>query len=268
MRDKEELAHQIIAGAETIDLQGANSRGVLLLHGFGDTPQTLGLLARDLHSHGFGVRAPLLSGHGRTVEAFVASRRGQWLDSARQELESFRRRYSTVGIGGLSMGGAIAALLAAENRDLCALVLIAPYFGMRLNYRAAAASYWLWAPLVGTVKSKSPGSIRDPIEREKSVGYGVFTGRLLYELWRVARRARLALPLVHIPTLLIQSKADPRLAPSIAERAFESLGTDDKRLVWVEGAGHVITVDYGREHVFQEVRDWLDAHLQAEAAPA
>jgi len=261
MSAPENSAERIIPGAETIDLPGSGSRGVLLLHGFGDTPQTLGLLANDLNAAGFGVRAPLLPGHGRSIEAFVISRRSEWLEFAREELTTFQHRYDVVAVVGLSMGAALAAVLAAENPGLRALVLIAPYFGMRLNYRAASASYWIWGPVVGTVKSKSPGSIRDPVEREKNLGYGVYTGRLLYELWRLTRRARLSLPRIQTPTLIIQSREDPRVAPSIAERAFASLGTADKRLVWIEGAGHIVTVDYGRERVFEEVRGWLSAHM-------
>jgi carboxylesterase len=268
MSATQNAADGIIAGAETIDLQGANSCGVLLLHGFGDTPQTFDLLAQYLHSAGFGVRAPLLPGHGRSVQLFTASRRNQWLAFARLELEAYRQKYPQVGVIGLSMGGAIAAVLAAESEDLSALVLIAPYLDMPVDYRIASASYWLWGPIAGTVISKSPGSIRDPVEREKNLGYGVYTGRLLYELWRLARQARHALSRIHTPTLLIQSKEDPRVAPSIAEEAFKSLGAADRRLVWIEGAGHIITVDYGRERVFQEVRDWLRSHMQVAMATA
>jgi carboxylesterase len=254
-------ADNIIPGANTIDFPASGSRGVLLLHGFGDTPQTFAILANELHAGGFGVRAPLLPGHGRSVEDFVASRRNQWLEFARLELADFKKKYSVVSVVGLSMGAALAALLAAENPDLRALVLIAPYFGMRLDYRAASMSHWIWGPIAGIVKSNSPNSIHDPAERGKNLGYGVYTGRLLYELWRLARRARLALPRICVPTLLIQSREDPRVAPSIAEHAFVSLGATDKKLVWTEGAGHIITVDYGRERVFEAVRSWLSAHM-------
>src|SRR5665811_892662 len=164
------------------------------------------------------------------------------------------------------MGGAIAALLAAENNDLQALVLIAPYFDMSLNYRLASALYWIWGPIAGTLISQSPDSIHDPVERSKNLGQGVYTGRLLYELWRVAHRGRVALPYVRVPTLLIQSKEDPRVAESVAKDAFASLGSAEKRLVWIEHAGHVITVDFGRERVFQEMGEWLDAHMPAEEA--
>jgi len=268
MAPRTEAGDDIIAGAETIDLQGANSNGVLLLHGFGDTPQTLRLLAQYLHSAGFGVRVPLLPGHGRSVQAFVQSRRGDWLEFARDELATFQERYSRVAIAGLSMGGAIACLLAAGRADLRALVLIAPYLGMRPSYSAISAASRLWGPLFGTVKSNSPRSIHDPVERAKNLGYGVYTGHLVYELWRLVTQARRVLPLVRIPTLLIQSKEDPRIATAVAERSFGLLGTADKRLVMTEGAGHIITVDYGRERVFQEVCDWLESHMRVEVATA
>jgi esterase/lipase len=66
--------------------------------------------------------------------------------------------------------------------------------------------------------------------------------------------------------MLIQSTADPRVGRAVAERAFASLGMTDKRLVWTEGAGHVITVDYGRDRVFEEVSGWLREHLRAAVA--
>ena len=83
------------------------------------------------------------------------------------------------------------------------------------------------------------------------------TGRALYELSRVVRQARNSLPAVTAPTLVILSKEDPRVAPEIAEFVMKKLSARDKRLVLTEGAGHIITVDYGRERVFGEVEKWL-----------
>lgn len=126
-------------------------------------------------------------------------------------------------------------------------------------------SHWLWAPLAGMRSSQPTGSILDPAEREKNLGHGVYTGRLLYELWRLARDARRSLHAVTAPTLILQSKNDPRVAPSIAEMAFDTIAATEKRLVWIEG-GHILTVDYGRQVVFDEVRKWLDAYLPEEVA--
>ena len=253
------------SGAETIDLPEGNSHGILLLHGFGDTPQTLGLLSHYLFERGFDVRAPLLPGHGTSVTSFMQSRRKDWLACARQELASLQATHERVSVAGLSMGGAIAAVLAAENSQLCALVLIAPYLDISLFQQFASASHWIWGPIAGVRKSSSPRSILNPEERAKNLGYGVYTGRLLYELWRLATQGRRALGKITVPTLLLQSKADPRIAPVVAERALDALAAREKKLEWIEGGGHIITVDYGREKVFEEVASWIAVQSSSNA---
>lgn len=261
------LQADIVHGAETINLQEGNSRGILLLHGFGDTPQTLRLLALELHSAGYDVRVPLLPGHGRSVAAFVASRRQDWLNCARAEMVTMKRSHSSVALVGLSMGGAIAAILAAENTDAAALVLLAPYLDMPVTHKIASVTFWFWAADKPRM-SNSPGSIRDPDERSKNLGYGAYTPRLLYELWRLASTARKALAQIKSPTLVVQSRTDPRIKPEVAEMALRALGKIEKKLIWIEGAGHIITVDYGREQVFQAVREWLNAHMAGKATTA
>ena len=81
-------------------------------------------------------------------------------------------------------------------------------------------------------------------------------------------RARKALKDVRSPTLIVQSREDPRIGPAVAEYALEALGSEEKKVAWTEGAGHIITVDYGRERVFSEVERWLDAHRRPGAAAA
>jgi carboxylesterase len=258
----------ILPGAETIDLQGEGSDGVLLLHGFGDTPQTLGLLARRLRKSGYSVLAPLLPGHGRNLDAFGKSRATEWIAAAKDAYIDMRARHTSVSVVGLSMGGALAVLLAGEQHDIPTLILIAPYLGMPRLLRLAAATHRLWGRFAGEVNARNSRSIHDPIEREKNLAYGAVTGRELHELLVVVRRARESLADVRAPALIIQSKEDPRCSPAIAEFTLKTLGSEDKKLIWTEGAGHIITVDYGRERVFAEVERWLSAHRGSGAAAA
>jgi carboxylesterase len=250
----------ITRGAQGIDLQEEGSPGVLLLHGFGDTPQTLALLARRLHKSGYSLYAPLLPGHGRDMGSFGRSGAADWIDAAKEALVGMRSRHDSVSIVGLSMGAALAVIVASEQRDVPALVLIAPYLGMPRFLRLAAASYRLWGRFAGEINSRDPRSILDPIEREKNLAYGKVTGRGLFELAKVVRHARRALSRVMSPTMIIQSREDPRSAPEVAEFALNALGAEKKKLVWAVEGGHIITVDYGREFVFDEVERWLTAY--------
>jgi len=248
-------------GCESLIISAPGQRAVLLLHGFGDTPQTFSYLAPALCDAGFGVHAPLLPGHGRSLLDFDRSSAADWVAAAGEALDELARRYERVGVAGLSMGGALAVLLAAGSPAVRALVLMAPYVAMPPLMGAASMLHRVWGRFVNPIQSASEESIRDTIERERNVGYGETTASALNQLWRLTRQSRAALPRVTAPTLVLQSSEDNRLKPRIAENVLRRLGSTSKRLVFIHGAGHIITVDYGREEVITEVREWFDAHL-------
>jgi esterase/lipase len=113
------------------------------------------------------------------------------------------------------------------------------------------------SPLARYLPSREEGSIRDPRERERNRGFGTVTPRLLNELRQIVRRAQQVLPDVRQPTLVIQSRDDNRIEEAAATRSFDRLGSGEKRFVWTEGSGHVITVDTGRERVLALTGEWL-----------
>ena len=258
----------IIAGAHALELRrGADGPAVLLLHGGGDTPQTLRYLADYLYARGYNVRVPLLPGHGRTVREFSTVHAAELLEAARAAYRELGPERRWVAIVGLSMGGALAAQLAAEDHDLPALVLLAPYLAMPLRVALAARFATVWGSVVPYVRSLDPSarrSIQDETEATRSLAYGVFTPAALRALYLTVAQGVAALAHVTAPTLMIQSREDNRIPPEVAQRTFDQIGAPEKQLVWITGAGHVITVDRGRERVFELLADWLERHRLAE----
>jgi carboxylesterase len=254
----------IIIGARGFELpRGANAPAVLLIHGGGDTPQTLRYFADYLFQRGYHVRAPLLPGHGRTPRAFSNVLADQWMETVQGAYRELSGEHTWVAVAGLSMGGALAAQLAAEQRSVPAVVLLAPYLAIPTRIAIAARSASLWSFAVPYVRALDPAarrSIQDDREAARSLAYGIFTPAALRALRKTVARAIRVLPRIEAPTLMVQSREDNRISPDAAQRAFDHIGAVDKRLVWLTGAGHVITVDYGRDHLFEVVADWLDGH--------
>lgn len=250
-------AEGIVVGAEPIDLSGDGDAAVLLLHGFGDTPQTLRPVADHLHSLGYGVLAPLLPGHGRSLAEFVRSSASDWIRESRTALELLNERHARVGIVGLSMGGAIAAILASEKPGVVTLTLLSPYLTMPRSVRRLAN----WPRVMGWLLPYFPGlgdrSIQDARAAAESLAYGVLNAKVLAELTAVVDQAALSLPALGLPILMIQSRQDNRITEPDAARAFEQIGSASKKLVWISGSGHVITVDRERDRVLAEIASWL-----------
>jgi len=251
----------VVIGGEGFILERPDAPAVLLLHGAGDTPQTLRYVADALFDAGFHVAVPLLPGHGVDVAEFGRTTADAWAGAAANHYAALRASHDWVGIVGLSMGGALAVPVAAAHPDLPALALVAPYLAMPRKIERAAALAWAWGPFVPLFRSGEGVSILDPDERARSLAYGVFTPRALAALRETVRRARAALPRVTVPTLVIQSRQDNRISATDAERAFRQLGTTERRLEWISGAAHVITVDYGRERVIALLTSWMRSHL-------
>jgi carboxylesterase len=249
----------VIPGAEPISLEGGRG-GVLILHGFGDTTQSVRALAHHLHERGWTVRAPRLSGHGASLKEFTEARAHHWLSDASTALLDLQSRSTHVAIVGQSMGGALATIVASPAR-VDALVLLAPY--MRLSRRAMWISrfHYVIALVVPYLRSRSESSIRDPDARARALGRGLTTPRLVRELSVVVRQARVATRKLRVPTLVINSPQDPRVSVSDAEAAFAEIGSQNKSLRWAKRSGHVLSVDFDRDWVASEVADWLDSHV-------
>ena len=123
---------------------------------------------------------------------------------------------------------------------------------------AAIALVLVQVPVV--VRTASDRSVLDPEARATSLGYGAFTRRSLGALRLTASRGFESLPRVAAPTLVMQSTTDNRVSTPATQRAFAQIGAKEKKLEWLEGTGHVITVDFGWQHVVARAVDWVDSH--------
>ena len=249
-----------LVGAEGFVLDRPGAPAALLLHGAGDTPQTLRELGGYLHARGFAVMAPVLPGHGRSVRDFRRVTAAAWRGAVLAAYDELGAGRPWIGIVGLSMGGALAAITALERPETGALVLLAPYLGVPSGLRLAAALSRVANLFSPYFSSEDRRSIRNPEAAARGLAYGVFTPAAMRALRKTADAGAAALPYIRSPTLIVQSRQDNRVAAVVAERAYAHLGATDRHLEWVSDGGHVITVDYGKERVFALTADWLAAH--------
>jgi carboxylesterase len=257
-------ADGVIAGAEGFVLAGTTDRALVLFHGYNDSPHTMRAVARAFQAAGWTVYVPLLPGHGRSLPAFAAARADHWVAAARAAVGEALSHHRDVAVGGLSLGGALAMIVAAERADVRAAVLFSPFLVQHWRLTLIAA---VWPALSLGVRYLTGGgtarSIRDPEARAGFIAYGCSTPRLMREVQRVSRQARSALPLVRQPVWIAQSGDDYRIPVEQAQRAFDTLGSRDKGIQWTTGNGHVVTVDYGHQELAAAAVAWLETRVPA-----
>ena len=133
------LPFELAANADT-----AYRGKFLLFHGLSDSPFVWRDMAREIADRGFDVRAVLLPGHGTTPEDFLDLSWRQWLSAARSHLRFYDDGDTPIYLGGFSLGGVLATILALENPDIAGLLLFSPAYRSKLDRYLRWSEIYAW----------------------------------------------------------------------------------------------------------------------------
>lgn len=245
----------ILKGAEPFEFEG-NDIGVLVLHGFTGSPQSVRYLGEELNRRfGFTVVGPRLPGHGTTIEDMMTTGAADWVAEAEKALNDLAARKSKVFVAGLSMGGTIALSLASRHKDIVRGVApIAALVGI------------LSDPLTGAMfldpmPERLPGlgaDIKDPMASE--LAYAEVPPACFGSVMMLVAGTATMLKEITCPTLVIQSREDHVVpagnAPVIASR----VAADDVRLLWLNNSYHVAILDHDKDLIADSVGGFFREH--------
>lgn len=246
----------IYPGSEPFLFNGGRT-GCLLIHGFTSMPDEMRPCGEYLSSKGYTVLGIRLAGHATHPDDLARTRWQDWLVSVEEGLSVLRAICDHVVLIGQSMGGMIALLTAARYPNNGVVVISTPY-DRDDDWRLRTVRLWSsFLPVIH--KGRMPiRNLKLDRREEDYPGYPYFPTRILAEVEDLKRAMRMDLADIEVPVLIVQSKNDPLLNDQNAEHLYQSLQTHQKRLVWLENAGHSIVLDPQRDLAFAQIGQFLD----------
>jgi len=237
-------------GAEPFFLPGG-SCGVLLIHGFTGSPAEVRLLGDFLHTEGYTVLAPRLSGHGTTVEEMSKTKWAHWYSTVEDAYHILKTICSPIIVIGLSMGGLLALKLATEYQVERLVSLSTPIFiaDKRLDMLPVYRIFHKFIP--------KRRKIYADIEPKYSVGYAATPLSSLSSLLNLIAHVDNLLPIVQTPLLVVQSHHDHTVQSRSGQYIYDMVASNEKTLMWLEKSGHLVTIDIEREEVFMKISDFI-----------
>lgn len=224
---------ELLAGRQPFFWKADSAEAVLCLHGFTGAPGVFRKLGRALLAEGFSVYAPLLPGHGTTPEDLAHVGSVQLLDAAERAYGDLARAYKRIHLVGLSMGGALATLLAerhAREPELGCVSLLSPGYGFNRSLaEKLGLDRWTSPPepdgrMVPLPQRKAQNDEMD----ECLFGYAAAPLNLFGQLLLLNQAAREAQSGVEAPLQLLYAETDAVVdATASAEAANRFLRLED-----------------------------------------
>jgi len=230
---------------------GDGRLGCLLIHGLTGTPEEVHPLGEHLARLGYATEAPMLPGHGTSVDDL---RRVTWRDWYAGVLSAWDRLGERTSerrfVAGVSMGALLSLHLAHERADeVAGAALLAPALTLRAQSRAEHA-VWLsrlpWLPRALEILDKGKG-------RRTSKSYSQVAMRAVGELVRLQRTVRAELSEIRVPTLILEGGEDLTVAVGTGEVIERALGATVKRRLLYPTSFHILTEGDNASAVVNEI---------------
>jgi len=176
-----------------------------------------------------------------------------------------------VFLAGESLGGLISFLFASSRPDLISgLILISPAFETRYK-PGLVEGIKMFAPLFynpgkqfdlpfnASMCTRDPhylNELEDDPEAARSL-----SSRLILEIFRSEASAVRGADKLNDPVIFLIAGDDKLVDPEAAKKIFNRIKTKDKKLIEFPGMYHSLSIELGREKVFETLWEWVEKRI-------
>ncbi|MDD2807619.1 MAG: alpha/beta fold hydrolase [Patescibacteria group bacterium] len=233
--------------------------GVLLVHSYTSTPYEFIDLIDYLTSRNITVLAPRIAGHGTTPQDLALSTINDWKNSVLNSFLFLRPRVKKIFIIGSSFGGNLTFDLAATTGEkIDGIISLGTPIRLRWQ-RLFKLALYTYGWFKKNQKKRRHHFKSEYMEQEQII-YTVMPIPSLRRFFKFI--SQYTIPILNsviVPTLIIQSSDDRIVDPLSAFYLHEHLGSDDKRILWVNSRHHTLATDDKRWLIYRSILRFINS---------
>ncbi len=237
--------------------------GVLIIHGFSATLDSVHSLVEPLEKQGLRVSVPVLRGHGEdSPEMLRGITWRQWMKDAETAFIELSEKAGKIFVVGHSMGALIALNLAAkyQGEKLDSIVLAAP--AMRLvSMLGPGRPLHFLAPVLKTfIKSWDLSvAFSDRHEKSDAVHYLWAPTDAIMSFFDLISFTESRLHDIKCPMMILHNRNDQTVTQDSIDIVYNNVATEhaDKEVIWLERSEHQMFCDCEKEVAIRSIVDYI-----------
>lgn len=242
--------YEIIPGAESFYIKG-NDIGILLIHGFVGTPQSVKFIGNQLAEKGYTVLAPRLKGHGTHSNELEETTFRDWLTELENAYYKLKLSCSHVFIAGQSMGGVLSLILANK---------VNPAGIITINAAFSVPGYELYKDeLDWKYVQEGKPDIKDDSVIE--ITYPAVPVHAIKQLLALIEIGKENLSRITSPILLFKSLDDHVVPADSTDYVYNHVLSFQKQIVELTNSYHVASMDFDKIIIVDQTEDFIQKAL-------
>jgi carboxylesterase len=232
--------------------KGTSDTCVILVHGWTSTPYEMRVLGKQLNAEGFGVDAPLLSGHGTRPEDLENVTWQDWQEDVHKAFKRVKKQYKKVYIGGMSLGGSLSLHVASNVKEVDGLILMSTPYKMRHEKMGFCVAH-ITKQFVDYKKKYYPRVLNPEPSITQLISYQRYPISSAFEAFDAIKQTHKKLHKIEQPTFLIQPQKDHLIAKSSVFEIYKRLSSQQKEMRLIRKASHNFMGNGKHKQVFDDV---------------
>lgn len=233
-------------------LEGTNGIGVLVIHGFTGSTQSMRNVAYKLNKLGYTINMPRLKGHGTTPEDMEKANYKDWIECVNKAYEELKPKVKNIFVLGLSMGGSLT-LYCAINHKINGAITV-----------NAAVDLPSFSELYENPDTpRFMQGIGSDIKKEgvKEWAYSQTPKKSIQDILTLTSIVKTDLKKVTCPILIFKSLDDHVVPPNNQDYIFTHVASTKKELVELKNSYHVATLDNDWELIVEKSDQFIKENL-------
>ncbi len=227
--------------------------GCLLCHGYTGTPDEVHNIGKYLASKEVTTIAPLLPGHGTTINDLIDKTVEDWYAEYCHAFDKLKEYCDEFFVCGHSLGGALTIRLAQEHQ-VNGIITLATPIKLRLLHR-------MFLPIVApfTKKAVMQKSRKERIyqTKYKILCYDAYPFAPANTFRKMLNNTSSKLGLINQPILILQGSLDDKWLRNSAKKIYKGVASKDKQLVYMEQSTHALTHESEKEKINELIYEFI-----------